>query len=111
MWTRARGRDTAGMTCLVILLLMLPLMSRAADHAGKSVPLRADGSVPVWLVAGHFPNAAPLTHGPGCFGYFKDYLVGAGGETAAGGESRPARRLFLGDEQLLDRHLSRLEGK
>lgn len=47
----------------------------------QSFPLRDNGSIPVWLVAGPFPNGSPYKHGPGCFGYFTDYLAASGGET------------------------------
>ena len=65
-----------------INLLLLILASMAAAGQGETFPIRDNGAVPVWLVAGPFPNGAPSTHGPGCFGYDKDYLASVGGEGA-----------------------------
>jgi hypothetical protein len=50
----------------------------AADW--HSFALRDDGTIPVWSIAGPFPNTSLLTHGPGCFGYFTDFLADSGGE-------------------------------
>ncbi|MCC6699730.1 MAG: hypothetical protein IT365_29170 [Candidatus Hydrogenedentes bacterium] len=68
----------------IVLSLFLPFSllfcSPAPASEWERFPLRDNGSIPVWLVAGPFPNAAPLSHGPGCFGYFKDYLEAGGTE-------------------------------
>lgn len=43
--------------------------------------LRSNGSIPVWLVAGPFPNGTPGSdHKENCLGYFRDYLKSKGGE-------------------------------
>ncbi|MCC6491110.1 MAG: hypothetical protein IT364_26720 [Candidatus Hydrogenedentes bacterium] len=64
----------------VFLLCSLLLCSPASAGEWERIPLRDNGSIPVWMVAGPLPNAAPLSHGPGCFGYFKDYLEACGTE-------------------------------
>ncbi len=66
------------MPTLLPQAMSLCTMLLAADW--QSQPLRENGTIPVWTVAGPFPNGAPLRHGPGCFGYYKDYLETAGGE-------------------------------
>mgnify|MGYP000920206577 FL=1 len=65
------------------LIVLLVLGWRIAAHTEvlNSYDLRTNGTIPAWLVAGPFPNGKPLYHGSGCFGYFKDYLTGLGGET------------------------------
>ena len=45
--------------------------------------LRENGTIPLWTVAGRFPNIDVYHHTPACFGYFKDWLVPSGGETKA----------------------------
>jgi len=66
------------MTLLWIFVLPLCAVTAAADW--QSFPLRENGTIPVWTVAGPFPNGNPLVHGPGCFGYYRDYLATVGGE-------------------------------
>jgi len=60
----------------IVLLFALPVFAQE----WQVFPLRENGSIPVWTVAGPFPNGQPYRHGPGCFGYFNDFLVAAGGE-------------------------------
>ena len=71
-------RYESSMTPLLALALFLCTTLSAADW--QSYPLRKNGTIPVWTVAGPFPNGTPLVHGPGCFGYYKDYLQTVGGE-------------------------------
>jgi len=49
----------------------------------ETFTLRDNGTIPVWTVAGSFPNGKPGFHDHGCFGYFKDYLISMGGEAKA----------------------------
>ena len=65
----------------LIIFLLLPIIAISAQT--ESFSLRENGTVPVWLVAGPFPNANPGVHGDKCFGYFKDYLAAMGGEEHA----------------------------
>ncbi len=65
----------------LIVLLVLGWRIAAPAEVLNSYDLRPNGTIPAWLVAGPFPNGKPLYHGSGCFGYFKDYLTGLGGET------------------------------
>jgi alpha-mannosidase len=62
-----------------ILVVLLGVAASAGVQ--NTFDLRQNGTIPVWLVAGPFPNGKPLYHGTGCFGYFKDYLTARGGET------------------------------
>ncbi len=65
--------------CMIIILLI------GLSNAGEweTFTLRDNGSIPVWTVAGSFPNGMPGFHDHGCFGYFKDYLISLGGEAKA----------------------------
>jgi len=72
---------------ICLLLLLLPAMCIAADR--QSFPLRANGTIPVWIVAGPLPNEGSGGAHHSCKGYFRDYLTAAGGErnvTAAEGD-------------------------
>ena len=63
-----------------------PVRRRVHRRVGRFVGvvrLRDNGSIPVWTVAGPLPNAAAVSHGENCFGYYKDYLQAAGGERRA----------------------------
>jgi hypothetical protein len=62
--------------CLAAVVLSTPASAATWD----SFALRDNGSIPVWTVAGPLPNAAAVSHGKNCFGYYKDYLQAAGGE-------------------------------
>ena len=64
-----------------IFLLLLSGISMGGEW--ETFPLRENGTSPVWIVAGPFPNGQPGFHDEGCFGYFKDYLVSLGGEKDA----------------------------
>ena len=76
-WFRVSRRRR--ITGLVVWVLLVPCTTNLlADW--QSFPLRENGTIPVWTVAGPFPNGKPLAHGPGCFGYYKDYLEAVGGE-------------------------------
>ncbi|MFV2068244.1 MAG: hypothetical protein ACC645_14825, partial [Pirellulales bacterium] len=66
---------------LLVALLFASSSSSAASW--ESVPLRDDGSVTVWTVAGPLPNTRALSHGESCVGFETDYLVATGGESAA----------------------------
>ncbi len=65
------------------ILLLLAMFSLPCYAAETDVfELRTNGSIPVWLVSGPFPNeGATKDHGANCSGYLVDYLVSAGGET------------------------------
>ena len=76
LYPRKFGRLLCGMVFAIGVLCSVP--AAAADW--QSFPLRDDGTIPVWTIAGPFPNSSLLTHGPGCFGYFTDYLADTGGE-------------------------------
>jgi hypothetical protein len=56
--------------------------AHAASMPGSSESflLRENGTIPVWVIAGPFPNAHITDHGQACFGYFTDYLKDRGGE-------------------------------
>jgi len=53
--------------------------------------LRRNGTIPIWSVAGRFPNADFYHHTQACFGYFKDWLAPSGGERSA--IARPGDRI------------------
>ncbi len=61
-------------------IFVLPLCAVTAAADWQSFPLRENGTIPVWTVVGPFPNGNPLVHGPGCFGYYRDYPATVGGE-------------------------------
>ncbi|NUN95022.1 MAG: hypothetical protein HUU16_02510 [Candidatus Omnitrophica bacterium] len=65
---------------LVLSANVLLHLASPALAGWETFPLRENGTIPVWTVVGPFPNGKPLTHGPGCFGFFEDYLKGQGGE-------------------------------
>ena len=66
---------------ITVLFLLIPVLAFSSQW--ENLPLRENGTVPVWTVAGPFPNGQPREHGEGCFGYYKDYLTALGGETKA----------------------------
>jgi len=47
----------------------------------QTCTLRPNGTIPLWTVAGRFPNIDVYHHTPACFGYFTDWLAPSGGET------------------------------
>ncbi len=49
----------------------------------QTFALRSNGTIPIWSVAGRFPNADFYHHTQACFGYFKDWLAPSGGESLA----------------------------
>ena len=57
--------------CLAVLLLST--ISLAGEW--ETFDLRENGTIPVWTVAGPFPNGKPDFHGEGCFGYYRDFLL------------------------------------
>ena len=65
----------------ILLLFLFSTVIWAGNW--ESFPLRKNGSIVVWTVAGPFPNGKPTFHGEGCFGYFTDYLTTIGGECQA----------------------------
>ena len=69
------------MTRLAFFILFIVGFSIAGEW--ESFPIRENGTIPVWLVAGPLPNGSPQFHDDGCFGYFKDYLENFGGESYA----------------------------
>ncbi|MBP7936465.1 MAG: hypothetical protein KA354_17640 [Phycisphaerae bacterium] len=66
-------------------------------NTSESFPLRENGTIPVWVIAGPFPNARVTDHGQACFGYFTDYLKEQGGEA----EVSPSEggRIAVGQDQ------------
>ena len=63
----------------LIILMMFAAASQAVET--DTFELRTNGSIPVWLVSGPFPNAgATKDHGANCSGYLVDYLESMGGE-------------------------------
>lgn len=65
---------------IVSFLLFFSAILNAAEW--DSFSLRENGSLPVWLVAGPFPNEGyDEEHGKSCTGYFTDYLKRSGGES------------------------------
>ena len=66
---------------LFIVMLALPFLFAAS--AQEPLPLRADGSITLWTVAGPLPNAPIMDHGRQCAGFYKDYLDTLGGESGA----------------------------
>jgi len=65
----------------LFLFLFIPVIAFSSQW--EKLQMRENGTVPVWTVAGPFPNGQPRDHGEGCFGYYKDYLAAMGGETKA----------------------------
>ncbi len=63
---------------IIILFLFVPVLAFSSNW--EKLQIRENGTVPVWTVAGPFPNGQPGDHGEGCFGYFQDYLTAMGGE-------------------------------
>ena len=61
-----------------LFFLLLPAMNMAADW--ESFPLRPNGTIPVWTVAGPLANKTSGAIHENCRGYFKDYLTSVGGE-------------------------------
>ncbi|NLP11116.1 family 10 glycosylhydrolase [bacterium] len=49
----------------------------------QTFDLRLNGTIPIWSVAGRFPNADFYHHTEACFGYFRDWLIPIGGENLA----------------------------
>ncbi|MBL7648985.1 MAG: hypothetical protein JNK74_22640 [Candidatus Hydrogenedentes bacterium] len=66
---------------LFFVLIALALVLGAS--AQEPLPLRADGSITLWNVAGPLPNGPIMAHGKQCVGFYKDYLEKAGGESGA----------------------------
>ena len=66
---------------LFAILFFVPMIVQATIT--EKFPLRDNGTIPLWLVAGPFPNGNAGGHGEGCFGYFKDYLLSSGSEAQA----------------------------
>ena len=66
---------------LCLLFVLIPLFAFSAGW--ETLPLGENGTIPVWTVAGPFPNGLARVHDKNCFGYFKDYLVEMGGESKA----------------------------
>jgi len=64
----------------LICVCLLAVPAWAASW--ESFPLRENGSIAVWTVAGPLPNAQVETHGKNCVGYYTDYLKSMGGEAA-----------------------------
>jgi len=60
---------------MILMMIILSALSMAADW--QSVPLRENGTIPVWTVLGPLPNT---NSSGGDAGLYKDYLVSAGGE-------------------------------
>jgi hypothetical protein len=75
--TRLRGPMQPVETFLSLALF---LCASALAGEWQSFALRDNDTIPVWTVVGPFPNGNPLGHGPGCFGYYTDYLQAVGGE-------------------------------
>jgi hypothetical protein len=76
----------------------------------QSFPVRENGTLPVWLVAGPFPNGIPLAHGPGCFGYYHDFLEPLGGEEKTCPAEGDSIALEEGDDLLWRSAFSQPEG-
>jgi hypothetical protein len=66
---------------LFFVVIALALVLGAS--AQEALPLRADGSITLWTVAGPLPNGPIMDHGKQCVGFYKDYLEKAGGESKA----------------------------
>ena len=62
-------------------LLLVATTSFAASW--ESFPLRDNGSIPVWTVAGPLPDAHTLARGTSCVACYRDYLEAAGGESGS----------------------------
>jgi len=63
-------------------ILALLLASVCCTMAGwETTPLRENGTIARWLIAGPLANGYVSTHGNNCVGYFRDYLILHGGET------------------------------
>ncbi len=61
-----------------------PMVQPALQQlAWQTFDLRKNGTIPVWSVAGRFPNADFYHHTEACFGYFRDWLAPIGGESLA----------------------------
>ena len=65
-----------------VWIVFLLAASTASAASWESFPLRDNGSVAIWSVAGPLPNVHLMGDGTRSFGYFKDWLKDAGGETA-----------------------------
>ncbi len=64
------------------LVCILLLGTSCLAVTWQTTPLRENGTIQKWLIAGPFPNGeASGSHGKDCTGYFKDYLAAHGGET------------------------------
>ncbi|MCF6286264.1 MAG: hypothetical protein L3K26_13905, partial [Candidatus Hydrogenedentes bacterium] len=63
------------------LLLVVALSASAAPR--ESFPLREDGSVPLWTIAGPLPNGVVMDHGDRCVGFYQDFLEKDQGESTA----------------------------
>jgi len=81
---------------ICLILLLLSTVSLAGDW--EIFSLRENGTVPVWTVAGPFPNGKPDFHGEGCFGYFRDFLTKSGGETGVTAHENQIVKLDNGKE-------------
>jgi hypothetical protein len=63
-----------------IILFIFLILGFSLAGEWENFSLRENGTIPVWTVAGPFPNGHPEFHGEGCFGFFRNYLVESGGE-------------------------------
>jgi hypothetical protein len=66
---------------LFFVVIALALVLGAS--AQEPLPLRADGSITLWNVAGPLPNGPIMDHGKQCMGFYTDYLEVLGGESGA----------------------------
>ncbi len=66
-----------------LLIVMFALAFLVGAGAQEALPLRADGSITLWTVAGPLPNGPIMDHGKQCVGFYKDYLEEIGGESGA----------------------------
>ena len=66
------------MKSICTIILLIPIIALSAQQ--EEFHLRDNGTIPVWIVAGPFPNGNTMTISEGCIGYFKDYLTAMGGE-------------------------------
>jgi alpha-mannosidase len=69
------------MRWITVILFIFPSVAICGDW--ETFPLRRNGGVSAWTIAGSFPNTYSGVHGEGCTGYFKDYLISLGGENNA----------------------------
>jgi hypothetical protein len=96
----------------VSLALFLIVVLPAGAGNRETFPLRDDGSIVAWTLAGPLATPGVMGHGDQCVGFHKDFLIDAGGEGAAApvaddlvrveNQAIPWRTVFSTTQGLLD---------